>query len=139
MPGFYFEGKLDNKEDLAMRLEETTKKALQATPDEIKAMAKDAMKKTFPPEEMVQAYESLWEELNYDRRKRACKKDPENIETMFFDKMWQSDNKILNDDTKESWDVVKAYWSNILLILCQSFFRLPALVGLIWVDYVTTV
>lgn len=140
MPGFYFEGKLDNKADLAMRLEEMTKKALQTSPAEIQAMAKDAIKKTFPPEEMVQAYESVWKELNnIQRKRRASCTDPDNVERKFYDDMWQSDNRILSDDTKDSWNMVRAYWSNILLILCQSYFRLPALVGLIWVDFISTV
>ena len=138
MPGFYFEGKLDNKADLAMRLEETTKKALQASPEEIRTMSKSAIKKMFPPEEMVQAYESVWKDLNDNRMNRA-RTDPNGIERKFYDDMWQSDNRILSDDTKESWNMVRAYWSNIMLILCQSFFRLPALVGLIWVDYITLV
>jgi len=92
----------------------------------------------FPPEEMVQAYESVWKDLNDNRMNRA-RTDPNGIERKFYDDMWQSDNRILSDDTKESWNMVRAYWSNIMLILCQSFFRLPALVGLIWVDYITLV
>lgn len=140
MPGFYFEGKLDNKEDLAMRLEETMKEALQSSPEILRMMAKEAIQKTFPPEEMIKAYELVWENLSTIRtEKQNSPEDPEDSEKQFYEEMWQCDNQILNNEIKESWSEVRAYWSNILLILCQSFFRLPAMFGLIWVDFVTTV
>lgn len=139
MPGFYFEGKLDNKEDLAMRLEEVTKKALQESPEKIKAMSKDAIQKMFPPEDMVESYESVWKELNRVWMEKRGYQDVDKIEGMFFEKMWQFDNQTINDESIEPWNLIRAYWSNILLMLCQSFFRLPALIGLIWVDFVTSV
>lgn len=140
MPGFYFEGKLDNKEDLAMRLEETAIKALRASPEKINSMARDAIAKSFPPEEMIEAYESVWKELNttWSKKHRSFGKNVTE-EEIFFDEMWLSNNQSLDSEIKESWSEVRAYWSNILLILCQSFLRLPALVGLIWVDFITSV
>jgi hypothetical protein len=62
MPGFYFTAELDCFEDLSVKLTRSALDALAAPADSIRRMAKEAVHKTFPPEECVELY----------RQVRAC-------------------------------------------------------------------
>ena len=145
MPGFYFEGGLDNIGDLAVRLETIAKKALTAPPETLKKMSIDAIASTFPPEEMISKYDVEWAEILSARRKAAAKAalplDP--VESTFFEDAWRTDNTLWkpsgaedSNTTAKNENSMRAWWSNAMLILAQSFFQLPALMAMLWVEYI---
>ena len=146
MPGFYFEADLDNDSILVKELERACLKAISEEPLKLQALAEEAMQKSFPPHVMVTAYEDEWKTLNTDfhslinKVKSASQaRTDSSDEAKFYETVWQIENSV-DDQGKEneSWDLVRAFWSNILLIICQYIYRLPSLVCFIWVMYVTT-
>lgn len=121
-----------------MQLADTVREALRAEPDVIRAMAQEAMLKSFPPEKMIEAYEQVWSrliEVRFGKRKNL-EKPMADVEESFYEKVWKINNQTLKDTQKiEDWSISRAWWSNLFLLVSQSFFRLPSLVCLIWVQY----
>jgi glycosidase/glycogen synthase len=142
MPGFYFEGGLDNIGDLSARLETVALKALATAPETLKKMAMEAILSTFPPEEMIAKYDVEWSELFAARTKAAAAPLLGEKESSFFEEAWLADNAVWkpSNDTasaeKESSSSMRAWWSNAMLILAQSFFQAPALLAMLWVEYI---
>ena len=151
MPGFYFEGDLDNIADLSVRLEATAKKALAAPLETLRKMAIQAITSKFPPEEMIAKYDVEWDELAAARAKAAAHAAPllNSMESSFFENAWRVDNTFWKpDDTAadtekskkiakdERTSAMRAWWSNALLILAQSFFQAPALLAMLWAEYI---
>ncbi|KAI8107086.1 hypothetical protein M9434_001731 [Picochlorum sp. BPE23] len=144
MPGFYFEAELDSDQTLVHQLEQACLEALSQPNQVLRDLAEQAINKSFPPEIMVTAYDEEWKKLNTSRKvsnavfKRSLSFDYEqNTDEMkFYGEWWSLENSTAVENAPEpSWNVVRAFWANILLIICQSLYRFPSLLCLIWIQF----
>lgn len=134
VPGFYFDAMLDNSADLTKRFEEVASRALQAPKEVLRRMSEEAVHKTFPPGVMVAAYEDEWAELAAAAQAAVDPARMEQAESVFYETTWKIENSLnITDDKRlETWSIVRAWWSNALLLISYGLFRIPSVLMVLW-------
>ena len=144
IPGFYFEEDLDNTLVLSAGLQRCMEQAMQASWDEIHALAEEAAAKEFPPEKQVQRYNTVcahllcgrmslpslyhrhqvWSEIHCtinEHAKHSSKhKRPLAQEHSFYESLWRIDNLSATVRDREFTNTrAHRLATNIVLILMQ--------------------
>ena len=136
MPGYYFQSDLDDVRSLTLLFEETCERALSEDPHVLQCMREEAIAKQFPPEDMIVKYQDVWSalvrDINLVKSQNATSLQATS-EREFFEAVWLEENEMTRK--RAPWPSSKAKLSNILLLLSKSLFRIPTLIGFVWMKF----